>query len=105
MKKAEYEITDETIRIKLPEELDHSNALEIRKKADESIYEGKVKNVEFNFEATTFMDSSGIGMIIGRHRLVSPLGGKIYITGVKGNVERIMKISGLHRIVTEKEGK
>ena len=100
---AEYKLMDETIRIKLPQELDHSNATDIRKKADASIYAGKVKNVEFDFSNTTFMDSSGIGMIMGRYRLVHPLGGKIILSGVTGNVERIITISGLHKIVEGSE--
>lgn len=103
MKQAEYKLEVDTIMIKLPEELDHSNALDIRKMADTAIYSGKVKNVKFDFGNTTFMDSSGIGMIMGRYRLVGPLGGKIFITGAKGNIERIIKLSGLHKIVEEEE--
>lgn len=98
MKKTEYEITKDTLRIKLPEELDHNNAMEIRKEADKRIYSGMVKNVEFDFSKTKFMDSSGIGMIMGRYKLINPLGGKIYLMGVHGNVERIIKISGLYKL-------
>ena len=103
MKQAEYKLEDDTIRIKLPEELDHNNSIDIRKIADTAIYSGKVKNVKFDFSNTVFMDSSGIGMIMGRYRLVSPLGGRITVTGAKGNIERIIKLSGLHKIVEESE--
>ena len=103
MKQAEYKLEDDTIRIKLPEELDHNNSIDIRKIADTAIYSGKVKNVKFDFSNTIFMDSSGIGMIMGRYRLVSPLGGRITVTGAKGNIERIIKLSGLHKIVEESE--
>ena len=101
MRQAEYRIEADTIKIKLPEELDHSNSVDIRKIADSGIYSGKAKNVEFDFSATSFMDSSGIGMIMGRYRLVEPLGGRVIITGAKGNIERIIKLSGLHKIVGE----
>lgn len=96
---AEYEIKEETLKIKLPEELDHSNTAEIRKEADSRIYSGSVRNVEFDFSKTKFMDSSGIGMIMGRYRLVNPIGGKIILSGVQGNIERIIKISGLYKLV------
>ena len=104
MKQAEYKIEADTLKIKLPEELDHNNSLDIRKKADAAIYTGKAKNVEFDFSDTSFMDSSGIGMVMGRYRLIEPLGGKIIITGAKGNIDRIIRLSGLHKIVREREG-
>lgn len=96
---AEYEIKEETLKIKLPEELDHSNTAMIRMEADTRIYSGNVRNVEFDFSKTKFMDSSGIGMIMGRYRLVNPIGGKIILSGVQGNIERIIKISGLYKLV------
>lgn len=96
---AEYEVKEETLKIKLPEELDHSNTAYIREEADKRIYSGSVRNVEFDFSKTKFMDSSGIGMIMGRYRLVNPIGGKIILSGVQGNIERIIKISGLYKLV------
>ena len=96
---AEYEVEEETLKIKLPEELDHSNTAYIREEADKRIYSGSVRNVEFDFSKTKFMDSSGIGMIMGRYRLVNPIGGKIILSGVQGNIERIIKISGLYKLV------
>lgn len=99
MKEIEYEIIRETIRVKLPDELDHYNTLDIRKEVDMHIYNGTVKNVDFDFSNTKFMDSSGIGLIMGRYKLIKPLGGKIILTGVKDNVERIVKISGLYKIL------
>ena len=95
----EYEIFEETLKIKLPEELDHNNATDIRDTADKYIYSGEVKNVELDFSKTKFMDSSGIGMVLGRYRLIKPIGGKIAMKGVKGNVERIIRISGLYKLV------
>lgn len=97
-----YKVDKETIVISLPEELDHNVATSIRAIADEAIYSGMVRNVEFDFTRTRFMDSSGIGMIMGRYKLVNPLGGKIYVSGVEKNVARIIKLSGLHKLVTER---
>lgn len=94
-----YEVRKDILKVILPKEVDHCNALEIRKEVDKQIYSGKVKNVEFDFDKTDFMDSSGIGMIVGRYKLVKPLGGKIILAGVKGNVERIINVSGLNRLL------
>lgn len=94
-----YEIRRDVMKVVLPKEVDHCNAMTIRKEVDKQIYSGKVKNVEFDFDKTDFMDSSGIGMIVGRYKLVKPLGGKIILAGVKGNVERIINVSGLNRLL------
>ena len=48
------------------------------------------------------MDSSGLGMIMGRYKLIHPLGGKIYVSGVGCHVARIIKLSGVYKLVTEK---
>lgn len=97
-----YKVKGETIIISLPEELDHRVATDIRKIADEAIYSGQVKSVEFDFKNTKFMDSSGIGMIMGRYKLIHPLGGNIYVRDIGDNVAKIIKLSGLHKLVVEK---
>lgn len=95
-------VEKETIVIMLPEELDHNIATHVKILADEAVYSGKVRNVEFDFTKTKFMDSSGLGMIMGRYKLVHPLGGQIYVSGVGCHVARIIKLSGLHKLVTER---
>lgn len=99
MEQVEYEIKNDTLRVILPIEVDHCNAAGIRKEADLYIYNGRIKNVEFDFTETKFMDSSGIGMIMGRYKLVKPLGGKIILIGVRDNVERIINVSGLYKLL------
>ena len=98
----ESKVDKETIVIMLPEELDHNIATSVRSVADEAIYSGKVRNVEFDFTKKKFMDSSGLGMIMGRYKLIHPLGGKIYVSGVGCHVARIIKLSGVYKLVTEK---
>ena len=49
MEQVEYEIDNETLKVILPNEVDHCNTVSIRKKADLHIYSGRVKNVEFDF--------------------------------------------------------
>ena len=53
----------------------------------------------FDFEDTEFMDSSGIGIIMGRYKKVAPLGGKIYAINVGKQVARILELSGMSRLV------
>lgn len=98
----EYEIKNGEIRVMLDKELDHHNAAMIKDKIDELIIEGQVKDVTFDFGKTTFMDSSGIGIIMGRYKLVKSINGKVFVCNVSGNIERILMISGLYKIIERK---
>ena len=59
----------------------------------------KVGNVVFDFERTTFMDSSGIGIIVGRYKKISCFGGKVFAINADNRIRRILLLSGLHKIV------
>lgn len=98
----EYILKGDTLLIVMDRDLDHHNAAIIKEKIDGFIYSGKAKNVIFDFEQTGFMDSSGIGVVMGRHRLLKPLGGTVKVKNLRSDVERIFLISGLYKII-EKE--
>lgn len=94
-----YSITDDTMVVKLARELDHHNSVPIREEIDKQIYSGRVRNIIFDFENTTFMDSSGIGVILGRHRILKNVGGVIAVTNISKSVDRLLTISGIYKIV------
>lgn len=94
-----YSITDDTMVVKLARELDHHNSVPIMEEIDRQIYSGKVRNIIFDFENTTFMDSSGIGVILGRHRILKNAGGIIAVTNINKSIDRILTISGIYKIV------
>lgn len=50
---------------------------------------GRVKTIGFDFTNTNFMDSSGIGIILGRYKLLEAIGGNVYVTNINKNIERI----------------
>ena len=58
-----------------------------------------VKNIVFDFDGMTFMDSSGIGMVMGRYKKMGYLGGNVYVTGVGKGIDRIFSMSGLYKII------
>lgn len=101
--KCRYEMKGETMVIDLPQELDHDCAGMIRRETDKFFVENRVRNVIFNYRNTSFMDSSGIGLVMGRYRQVRYLRGNIYIVGVGKAIERIMEISGLYRVAKVRE--
>ena len=85
--------------IKPDEELDESNAVQIRCEADKLIKKTGIKNVVFDMRRVTFMDSSGIGVIMGRYRTVCTLGGSVAIFGMSQNIKRIIEMSGIGDLV------
>ena len=89
-----------TILIKADSEIDHHSADKIRKAADLKIKSSNAVNVIFDFSRVDFMDSSGIGVIMGRFKMTKLLGGKVIIFGVKKQVSRLLEMAGIDRIVT-----
>ena len=79
--------------IKIFGELDQHKASSVRENADRELGRTGAVNVAFNFENVTFMDSSGIGVIMG-------LGGKVIIYGASDAVNRLLEMSGIKSIVT-----
>lgn len=71
-----YQIEENCLTIFLPKELDHHQTEEIRREADRQIERNHVKYVIFDFGETSFMDSSGIGVMMGRYRKLSLTGEK-----------------------------
>lgn len=97
--KADFEIIDKCLVIKLMEELDHHNALTIREQSDKLISGKNIKDIIFDFTGSDFMDSSGIGVIMGRYKKIIFTGGKVAVTGVNQSVDRIFRLSGLYKII------
>ena len=95
----EFKVIDNYLMIRLPSEIDHHKSVDISSKADRYILSKKVGNVVCDFERTTFMDSSGIGVIIGRYRKISCFGGKVYAINADSRIRRILLFSGLQDIV------
>ena len=95
----EYQVQENCLTIFLPKEVDHHNAEEVKKSADAIIEKEHIKYVIFDFEQTDFMDSSGIGILIGRYRLISCFGGKVYASHPDKQIRRMLEMSGMKNIV------
>lgn len=100
---ASYEVIGQCLIIRLNKELDHHNAVTLREKSDRLIEKGNIKNIIFDFEESAFMDSSGIGVIMGRYKKVIFTGGKVAVTNVGSGVDRIFRLSGLYKIIGKYE--
>lgn len=85
--------------IQLSGELDQHMADQIRGRIDYGLLREGMKHMIFDFTEVSFMDSSGIGMLLKRYKQVKQLGGTLYITGCNQSILRLVKLSGLERIV------
>ena len=91
---------DDKLVVDLIGELDHHYADAIRNKIDDKIDRDKINKVILNFEKVTFMDSSGIGVVIGRLKKVKNRDGKVCITNINKRVDKVFTLSGLYKIIT-----
>ena len=94
-----YEVQENCLTIFLPGELDHHNAEEIRKRSDYLIDPNHIRYVIFDFTDTTFMDSSGIGVIMGRYKRIYMLGGEVCAVHTSERMKKILTMSGVTRIM------
>ena len=94
-----YEVQENCLTIFLPGELDHHNAEEIRKRSDYLIDQNHIRYVIFDFTDTTFLDSSGIGVIMGRYKRIYMLGGEVCAVHTSERMKKILTMSGVTRIM------
>ena len=90
---------DKLLLIKILNEIDEFNVQKIRGKIDYELERYMPKKVVFDFDNVTFMDSAGIGLIIGRYKLANMLGIEIEITNLTYSVKKIFEMSGILKLI------
>lgn len=95
----EYFNEKSILTVKFTEDIDQHIADKLRRKMDDEIEKYIPKKVIFDFSSISFMDSSGIGMILGRYKLVKMLGGNIELINVNKSIKKIFEMSGVTRII------
>ena len=94
-----YELKRGTLTVCLTGELDHSMAARVRSEIDPLIDEARVRRVVFDVGRLEFMDSSGIGLIIGRYKLMAQRGGSVAVRGPGARIDKIFRMAGLYQLV------
>lgn len=88
-----------TLVVKLNGELDQSCASDLREKIDREISLRNINNLIMDFHGVSFMDSSGIGMLIGRYKLIKARGGKMLIIRTQPQVDKVIELTGLKKVI------
>ena len=95
----QYLKEDKLLLLKITEELDHHVVEKLRRKADYEIERYIPRKVILDFNQVSFMDSAGIGLILGRYKNVSILGGKLEVVNVSQQVTKILNMSGVSKLI------
>ena len=93
-----FEVHEAVMTARLFGELDHHAAAEIRETIDCSLKQYAMRDLVFDFANVTYMDSSGIGLIMGRHRSMESIGGEVIVRNPPQHIRRVMRLSGMERI-------
>ena len=95
----EFKKEDKVLIFKLTEDVDQHTSEKIRRKMDNEIKRYIPRKVIFDFSNITFMDSAGIGMVLGRYKLAQMLDGELEIINVNKTMKKIFDMSGVSRII------
>lgn len=97
--KITYIKKDKRLIFEIEEDIDECCIQKIRRRIDNEIQRYMPKEVIFDFSNVSFMDSAGIGLIIGRYKLINMIGGELKIANVNTQIQKIFEMSGLLRLI------
>ncbi|WNS74101.1 anti-sigma F factor antagonist [Bacillus sp. DTU_2020_1000418_1_SI_GHA_SEK_038] len=95
----DLEIKRDVLCIRLSGELDHHSADELRERATKAIEDYDIHHIVLNLEQLSFMDSSGLGVILGRYKQIKQHHGEMVVCAISPAVQRLFEMSGLFKII------
>ncbi len=90
---------DKLLVFKITAEIDDFSVQKIRRKVDYEIERYMPKRIVFDFNSVTFMDSAGIGLIIGRYKFAKMLGSTVELANLTSSIRKIFEMSGILRLI------
>ncbi|CAG9608374.1 anti-sigma F factor antagonist [Pseudoneobacillus rhizosphaerae] len=97
--KIDLEVKNDVLCIRLEGELDHHTAEDLRNLATNAIEKHQIRHILLNLEHLSFMDSSGLGVILGRYKQIKQLHGEMVVCAISPAIERLFDLSGLFKIM------
>ena len=91
------------IIVRLCGELDHHSASRVRGSLDLMLRDLTVREMQLDMAQVTFMDSAGLGVVLGRYKTLSARGGKLVVSGMRASIDRIFRMSGLYALIQRAE--
>ena len=94
-----YKIRERNLTVEMPAEIDHHSAQHITSNIDYLIEANGIRSIVFDFNRTSFMDSSGIGILLGRYKKMNYAGGKVMVIRANPSIRKIETYSGVTKIM------
>lgn len=101
--KVQSEYCNNILYFRLTGEIDHHSAPAIREQMDRDIYFFRPKKVIMALDGIDFMDSSGLGLILGRYTKIRDMQGSLFIEDPTPEIEKILKLAGVDRLIPVKK--
>lgn len=101
----EIDIDEKSVTAYISGEIDHHNAAGLRSKIDEAVENAYPEVLILDFGGVTFMDSSGIGLVMGRYKLMKNLSGKVFVENAPRQIKKVLRMAGIEKMLSEKSGK
>ena len=98
-------ISEEVLTACLSGEIDHHSTKEIRREIDEIAGRVTPSELVLDFRDVSFMDSSGIGLVMGRYKLMQEFSGTLKVTNLSAHIKKVMKLAGLDRLAVIENGR
>lgn len=95
----DYDVRGGTLCLRLRDDLDHRTAALLRGQVDALLNDKGIRRLVLDLKHLRFMDSSGIGFIIGRYKLMARRGGSVAVMNADGRMNRIFEMAGLYQLV------
>ncbi|MDR0426588.1 MAG: anti-sigma factor antagonist [Clostridiales bacterium] len=99
----DHKLVGSTLYIGIRGELDENSAKGIRQRLDELTEAPGMEKAVFELSELTFMDSTGIGVLLGRYNKLKARGVPIFIANPRGNIDRVLTLSGIYGIMPKIE--
>lgn len=99
----DYARNGDALTLRLKGDLDHGAAEAMRDEVDALLDDQSVRRLVLDLKGLKFMDSSGVGFVIGRYKQLVRRGGSVYVTGADARMDRIFQMSGLYEIVESRK--
>ena len=90
--------TKDRVTAFLSGEIDHHTAAAMREEIDKAIAFNQPKMLKLDYSGVTFMDSSGVGLVMGRYRAMQPYGGQIIVANLSPSIYKVMRLAGIEKI-------
>ncbi len=98
-----FKTQNDTLTVFLSGDIDHHTSKDIRIAIDDEIIRQMPQKLELDFKDVNFMDSSGVGLVMGRFKVASNYGCNVYVLNLSATAQKIMRMSGLGALIKFKK--